>query len=101
MLPDMLARMPGHNWPVLTEPRAATRTALHGCLLLARPCSCSSQPAEEGRKAVSEAMRLCEDSALECEDDATALRDWAASAWDYMVGQHGRGGGGIWEVHEE
>lgn len=40
---------------------------------------------EEGRKAVSEAMRLCEDSALDSKDDVTALRDWAASAWDYMA----------------
>ncbi|PRW44843.1 prolyl endopeptidase-like isoform A [Chlorella sorokiniana] len=40
---------------------------------------------EEGRQAISQAMRLCEDSALESEGDVTALRDWAASAWDYMA----------------
>lgn len=40
-------------------------------------------------------MRLCEDSTLDSSSDVLALRDWAASAWDYLVGMGSRGVPGV------
>ena len=41
--------------------------------------------ADDGRRAIGVAMRLCPESSLDSQDDVTALRDWAASAWDYLA----------------
>lgn len=71
-----------------------------------RTCSCfchskfidrsaCNPPAEEGRQTISGAMRLCEDSTLDSSSDVLALRDWAASAWDYLVGMGSRGVPGV------
>lgn len=51
-------------------------------LIILRLVACC---AEEGRRTISQALRLCRDSSLDSQDDVTALRDWAASAWDYLA----------------
>lgn len=78
--------MPG-RWLLQRRWRCAWRMpAQHGLFAPAaclRPCA---PTAEEGRQAIADALQLCEDSRLGSKADVRALRDWAASAWDYLVG---------------